>query len=200
MLAGQRAFGPDGKEVSLFPLDYLDCTQKPDPSAYTHCCGNATDWVGSTAQYPYYAPFSCHRIDYDSSNGNAVYASDTEVWTPSGLTYMIVQFMHDTAVPSATNFTQGQLIGHTGTAGNVTGDHVHIEQATGSTFSWVNGGTCSSGRTCWTIANSQPVTSMFYVTGDEQMVYLDGLQFTEWTGSVTPGGSRILLIKRRRFF
>lgn len=192
MIAGQQAYAPDGVQVALFPLDYMYCTQKPDPDAYTHCCGNATDWIGTTDNYPYYAPFNCHRIDYDSSNGNAVYLSDTEVWTPAGKRFVVCQFMHDNSVPSQTSFVQGQLIGHTGIAGNVTGDHVHIECAEGQTFQWVNGGTCSSGRTCWTILNSKPINTIFYLTGSEQQVFLDGITFLTWTGQITLLGGEII--------
>ena len=60
MRAGERC-SYDGYEVCLFPLDYLNCTQVWSPSSFSHCCGKPTDWVGTSAHYPYYAPFSCSR-------------------------------------------------------------------------------------------------------------------------------------------
>ena len=184
MLAGQTAVY-DGHEVALFPLDILACTQVSGPGQFSHCCGTATDWVGSYAQYPYYAPFSCHRI-YQSSD-TCVYLSDDEVWTPSGLMYVSIGFTHDNNPPAQSSFVQGELIGHTGTQGFVTGDHVHIVCSMATSWQYVDSGqTCGSGSHCYYIAGNKPIYEMLYITGDEQIVDTKGMTFQIYDGVNPP--------------
>lgn len=184
MLQGQTAVY-DGHEVALFPLDILNCTQTSGPGQFSHCCGTATDWVGSYAEYPYYAPFSCHRI-YQSSD-TCVYLSDSEVWTPSGLQYVSIGFTHDNNPPAETHFNQGDLIGHTGTAGFVTGDHVHIVCSTATSWQYVDSGqTCGSGSHCYYVAGNRYIYEMLFITGDEQIINTRGMDFTVYDGVNPP--------------
>lgn len=167
-------------ECALFPLDYLNCTQLNGSGTYSHCCGTMTDWAGPSARYPYYAPVSCHRISLSGSDNIAMYVSDNQVVTPSGLSWLSFLFMHDNAVPSQTRFTQGQLIGHTGTAGNVTGDHVHLDQCLQNTISLYNTGqACSGTATCYAVPNGVQPTAAFFLTGAETIVNLRGQVFQD---------------------
>ena len=174
-------------ECALFPLDYMNCTQVPSAGAYSHCCGTATDWKGNGNRYPYYAPVSCHRISLSGSDNIAKYVSDDQVVTPSGLSYISFLFMHDNSVPSNTRFAQGELIGRTGTAGNVTGDHLHLDQCFGQSITLVNSGiTCSGGSTCWEVQNGYMPQYVYFITGDETIVNLQGQLFTN-VDHYTPG-------------
>lgn len=169
MRAGETA-SYNGYQYCLFPLDYLNCTQVSGPSSLSHCCGHPCDWTGPIAIYPYYAPCDCHRTDILASNGQTIYTSDNQVWTPSGLTYVSFLFAHDNNIPSQTSFSQGQLIGHTGTAGGV-GDHVHLDQSLIQNDVITNYGIyCSYGNLCYALGASAYPADVFYLTGTETIV------------------------------
>lgn len=189
MLAGQTA-SKDGHEVCLFPLAYVRCTQGNGSSTYSHCCGTMSDWAGPSANMPYYAPFSCTRLFGPTDADNiCAFRSDDQVWTPSGLKWVTVVFMHDNNPPSGSHFNQGDLIGRTGTAGNVTGDHVHLDQCFAQTATFNNSGmTCNGGGSCYYLTDMQQPEDVYYLTGDEAIVSLG--QFASmptYDGSVTPG-------------
>lgn len=169
MLAGETAsYG--GYQYCLFPLDYIYCNQESGPSTLSHCCGHAADWGGQYNNYPYYAPFDCHRTYILSSNGETVYTSDYPVWTPSGLSYVSVEFAHDNSIPSQTSFRQGELIGHTGTAGGV-GDHVHMDQSLiANDVPTSYGIYCTYGNLCYALSDSHLPDQVFYITGNESIV------------------------------
>ena len=186
MKAGQTAT-KDGYQIALFPLDILNCTQTSGPGQYSHCCGTASDWVGSHARYPIYAPCDCVRIQQTSDN--CAYRSADRVWTPLGLGYIVFGFGHDNSPPAGTTFRQGQLIGHTGTAGHVTGDHTHITQATGQTYRLINSGiTCGSGNTCYYVENNQQIYNIFYITGAETIINTRGMNFQKADAAGGGGG------------
>lgn len=170
MLAGETA-SYNGYQYCLFPLSYIYCTQESSSSSLSHCCGHPADWIGSYNQFPYYAPCDCTRTSIIASNGQTIYTSDNKVWTPSGLSYVSFLFAHDNNIPSATHFTQGQLIGHTGTAGQVTGDHVHLDQALYQNDPIVSYGIyCAYGNLCYALQHSTYADDVFYITGNETIV------------------------------
>ena len=170
MLAGETA-SYNGYQYCLFPLSYIYCTQESSPTSLSHCCGHPADWIGSYNSFPYYAPCDCTRIATLASNGQSIYTSDNPVWTPSGLTYVTFLFAHDNNIPTQTHFNQGELIGHTGTAGQVTGDHVHLDESLVHNDSIVSYGIyCAYGNLCYALANSTYADNVFYITGNETIV------------------------------
>lgn len=136
MLAGQRLIASDGYEVALFPMPYLVMTQD-EGGDYSHQGTYNIDFVGWSAtgrvyQAPIYAPCTMEVVRFNSGyvNGNnVVFQSVNKVHLASGqLDYLTIEFSHDATPPYTTVgtvVTQGQLCYHTGTFGNVTGDHVH---------------------------------------------------------------------------
>lgn len=198
MRAGER-ISYQGYEVCLFPLDYLYCTQVSYPGSYSHCCGYATDWIGTHDDYPIYAPFTCTRVYQDSVT--SVYKNDAPVWTPSGLQQnVLVSFTHDENQPTQSHFNQGDLIAHTGTAGFVTGDHTHLDQAFSATYTLIDSGlTCAAGNRCYYMDGNVQPYNCYYLSGNETIVDLAGQTFQTWSGgpSVNPGLIALLLKKRK---
>ena len=68
-----------------------------------------------------------------------VFQSVNKVHTPAGLQYIHFYFCHD-ETPVATYvgqvFNQGAICSHTGTYGNVTGDHTHTCMGAGTWTNW----------------------------------------------------------------
>lgn len=161
MRAGQTMVDDQGYQVSLFPLSYIYISQGENGS-YSHQGILAIDFLGYGAngrilRCPYYAPFDC-KVVYHGSYYN-VWQSLRQVHTPSGIKYVTFEVAHDnTLLPLGTIRTMGQEIGKTGTAGNVTGDHVHLNSAFGTYQGFY---TVSSGKR--QLINSSHIYETFYV-------------------------------------
>jgi len=187
----------NGHEYSLFPMQYCNCSQRGTPGdmdSYSHCCTYACDWAGSNI--PVYAPFSGTLTNQGVTNGRCYFTSDAEVWTPRGLHYVTLELVHDNNPPASGHYSQGQLIYHTGTAGNVTGAHVHIDQNFIQNSRIVNSGYACRGSStgaCWTLPDTQPPYEVFYMTGSENIVNLRGMVF-QTVPAVPPSGGNILLL------
>lgn len=134
MKAGQKSMGNNGLQNALFPMDCLYITQGSGGS-YSHTGTYAIDcvgWNGSSQvpRYPYYAPFDCTCISVNVGQAYVVWQSDNEVNYPTGRGKLSIVCIHDNDVGNnkvGDKKKQGQFLGRTGTAGNVTGDHAHFE-------------------------------------------------------------------------
>ena len=136
MRAGQRLVAPDGYEVALFPMPYLRMSQD-EGGDYSHQGTYNIDllgWSSSGRVYnaPVYAPCTMKVVAYwnNYAGGNQLtFESVNRVHLANGaLDYLTIAFAHDanppvTAIGAVVN--QGDLCYHTGTYGNVTGDHCH---------------------------------------------------------------------------
>ena len=149
MVAGQRLIASDNKEICLFPLEYMNISQGEN-GQYSHQGTLNIDFVGWGAngrilQCPYYAPVSCTCVAGGGVDNWRVFTSNDVVHLANGnLSKITWVQMHDNNPPSVGDtFTQGDVMGHTGTAGNVTGDHVHFNFAEGIYQGWH---TVSSGQ------------------------------------------------------
>lgn len=136
MRAGQTLVASDGYEVALFPLEYLNMSQD-EGGDFSHIGTYNIDFLGwgplgRVFQCPIYAPCTM-KVVYTGlsyAGGNQViFESVNKVHLPNGaLDYLTIGFAHDSNPPYTTIgqvVNQGQLCYHTGTYGNVTGDHVH---------------------------------------------------------------------------
>lgn len=210
MQAGER-LSYQGYEVCLFPMDYMKCTQVSGPSSFSHCCGHPCDWAGPSGNTPpgdpIYAPFSCHLVYSDGySQGNTrAYSSDNPVWTPMGLTYVTVSFTHDNNPPAATGFDQGDLIAHTGDAGFALGYHCHMDQSDIDGAQLIGYGIwCdpSIPWPCYALDGSQEPYDIYYLSGNETIIDLQGMTFQTWSQPPTPTKAKnaiiLLAAKKRR--
>ena len=141
MVANERLVAQDGFEVLLFPLEYMNISQD-EYGSYSHSGILAIDFLGWDANgrvynCPYYAPCSCTCIGSSSGNGR-VWQSNNRVHLADGsLDFVTWVQVHDNNPPLiGAVLQQGDLLGHTGTAGNVTGDHVHFNFAKGQYAGW----------------------------------------------------------------
>lgn len=191
MLKNQKLTASDGYEVMLFPATRLYMTQD-EGGDYSHGATKNIDIVSfnpDTSQYklgPLYAPCSCRCVAiWDSNSNNRVFTSLDMVHTPTGLKYVTFAMAHDlTPIASVgSTFNQGDLIAHTGTKGNVTGDHCHFNTASG-TYDGYQSHTYQ-GHTNYDLKNSASVWEICYVN-DTTIVQGYGHYWQEFTGGIIP--------------
>lgn len=180
--------GNDGKEVMLFPLPYIYITQGENGS-YSHQGILAIDFMGWNANgrvynAPMYAPCSCRCVaTIDVNNKGRIFQSLDRVHTPDGLKYVTFMCFHDNN-PIANvgdTFNQGDVFAHTGTAGNVTGDHTHFNTAYGVYAGWENVPPANHGE----LINSSHIYETCYVN-DTNIVEGYGYNWLNYSGGITP--------------
>lgn len=142
MIAYQMVVAPDGYEVCMFPLEYMYITQGED-GQYSHQGTLNIDFQGygpngRILECPYYAPCSCECVAGGGVDNWRVFTSLDKVHLADGTLSKVTWVqMHDNNPPSVgSRFLMGSPIGNTGTAGNVTGDHVHLNFALGDYAGW----------------------------------------------------------------
>lgn len=136
MQANQKLVASDGYEVALFPLPYLYMSQD-EGGDYSHEGTYNLDFLGWSSSgrlnnAPIYAPVTMKVVHawLNYQGGNAVFfESVNPVHLADGsIDYLTIMFAHDSNPPYTTIgqiVQQGELCYHTGTYGQVTGDHVH---------------------------------------------------------------------------
>ena len=178
----QTLVASDGYEVMLFPLEYLYMSQD-EGGDFSHAGTLAMDFLGWDAngrvyQCPYYAPCSCTCIA-STESANRIWQSLNPVHLANGtLDYVTWVVAHDNNPPSVgTTVLQGRLLGHTGTAGNVTGDHVHLNVAQGTYANWEQ----VPPNNNWQLRNSIHIYDACFVN-DTTIVQGYGHNWIDYTG------------------
>lgn len=168
MRAGQTLKTNAGIEVMLFPLEYLYMSQD-EGGDYSHAGTLAIDFLGwgnSGRIYhcPYYAPCSCTCIG-STESANRIWQSNAPVLLADGtIDYVCWVQAHDNnPLPIGTVLNQGDLLGHTGTAGQVTGDHLHLNVARGTYANWEQ----VPPNNNWQLKNSMHIYDACYVNDTE---------------------------------
>ena len=195
MRAGETLRANDNKEVMLFPLEYMNISQD-EYGPYSHQDILAMDFLGWSAngrffQCPYYAPCSCTCVATTDANAkNRIWQSNDVVHLADGtLSYVCWVVAHDNNPPAVgTVLNQGDLMGHTGTAGNVTGDHLHLNVAKGQYANWVQVPPSYN----WELKNSMHIYNACYVN-DTTIIQGSNHPWVTYDGPTPPtptGGTR----------
>ena len=194
----QRLLATDGYEVMLFPLEYMYMSQG-EGGGYSHAGTLQIDFLGwgsfgRVLRCPYYAPCTCTCVGTtDPSTNNRIYQSVNQVHLADGtLGYVTFECAHDLAPAHNVGdiIIQGQLLGHTGTAGNVTGDHLHYQCARGTYAGWEQ----VPPNNNWQLRNEMHIYDACYVN-DTTIVEGYGYNWRTYQGGVTPGEEN----KKKRF-
>ena len=187
MLANQRMVADDGKEVMLFPLEYINISQ-PEGGSYSHAGTLQIDFLGWGANgrvynCPYYAPCTCKCVaTTDASTNNRVWESVNQVHLADGtIGYVTFEMAHDNFPVHGVGAVvqQGALLGHTGTATNV-GDHMHFQCGRGTYQGWTQ---LPNGN--WMLSNEMHIYDACYVN-DTIIIDGEGYNWREYQGGVTP--------------
>lgn len=141
MKAGQKSVGKNGKQNSLFPMRNMYITQGADGD-FSHRNSKAIDyqdWTGGVKNLraPVYAPADVTCSHVGTQGDGSAWTTDDVVNTPIGLTRVTYMVWHDNDSPQrfvGEKRKQGELMVRTGTAGRVTGDHLHMEVYKGTTM------------------------------------------------------------------
>lgn len=201
MYAGQKMVDDLGVEVLLFPMDCMYITQGEHGSISHVLAMDFVGWSPQTGQikdYPYYAPCSCTCIAKNYSNGQAYV-----IWQSTGLVHMANNqinsvcwvVMHDDNPPYNVGDTisQGDLMGHTGESGFVTGDHMHLNVANGTYQGWQN-----VGGSFYELINSMSIYDAMWV--NDTTLYNDyGYDWKVFEGGITPVPPTPEAKKKKRF-
>lgn len=223
MLANQKMNTPSGEQVCLFPLEYINISQayygtySHDETEYY-----ATDFLGWGASgrvyhCPCYAPVDMELIFLSISESMGVWQSKTKVYFADGTTdYLGIIVYHDNRYQNGQmeigmTASQGDIFNYTGTGGNVTGDHMHLECGKGK---WNNPHTSTPRGTAeykfhftdYTTVKRIHVFNALYAN-DTIIVQNDPRNIYDWkyySGGVTPTSSDKIhkfpwyIIKRKR--
>lgn len=145
MQPNQTMIDENSKQVCLFPLVGFAISQ-PWWGTFTHDQSRyyATDFVPYDSngnrifRAPCYAPVDIKLLWYDTTECCALWQSVDKVHFANGsIDYLGIIVYHDNDIANGTYsnvgdiIRQGQIFNRTGTGGNVTGDHVHLETGIG---------------------------------------------------------------------
>ena len=136
----QTLYDDNNYQVALFPLQQLYISQG-DTGTYSHDYSRyyATDCLGyingsRVYRCPCYAPCDIELIWKDSTECCAMWKSLNPVHlSDNSISHIGIIIYHDNDIQNNTYYSigtikrQGEEFCKTGTGGNVTGDHVHIE-------------------------------------------------------------------------
>lgn len=182
----EKLIATDGNEVLLFPLEYLYMSQD-EGGNYSHLYTYSIDLLGWGAngriyKCPYYAPCTLKCVTV--SSGSVVWESVNKVhWADGTLDYVTMHFAHDDNTSNhyvGQVIQQGDLIGHTGTTGNVTGDHLHLNTARGHYAGFYDVGTGH-----YQLRNATHVYNTMYVN-DTIIKQGYGHNWKTYEGGITP--------------
>lgn len=148
---------------ALFPMRYLNVSQGYGTSG--HKGGYPIDLAGKDSGIDnVYAPFDC-RVKKIYNYGHTVWIQSRYKvkWANGDVNYATISFTHDNNVSNlkvGQRLKRGQKFYQEGTAGNATGNHVHMETARGK---FVNPGWYKTKYGTWRIYNAVKPQSLLWL-------------------------------------
>lgn len=136
--SGKEYTAGAGTQLAVFPLDVINVTQGEN-GGYSHMGALAIDFSDGTPHKPYYAPFDCECVYTDSYSGVAWQSQKPVKCVDGSVTYVTLLCVHDNNWASnkvGDKKAKGEVIGHSGTAGQASGDHAHFEVSKGKWQGW----------------------------------------------------------------
>ena len=143
MRAGQTLYDDQNRQVALFPLEGFSISQT-DMETFSHNPSRywATDYLGLDSnggriyRDPCYAPVDIKCVWVERTNCLAIWESLEQVHMVNQTNYLTLIVYHDNDIANGitqigTIKRQGEMFNKTGTGGNVTGDHIHLETGYG---------------------------------------------------------------------
>lgn len=123
--------GGDGTQLAVLPCWGTVYITQAEGGDFSHMGSLSVDFAYPQTKVPLYAPFDMTCMYVDLQNAFTVWQSDRPVKCADGsVSYVTFNTGHsdDTGSNSVGDTKKkGQVYAHTGTSGNVTGDHTHIE-------------------------------------------------------------------------
>lgn len=135
-LDGSGSGGGTGLQLAKFPLDMIHITQGENGS-YSHLNTLCIDFVGTKPKYPYYAPFDCTCLYRNDGSAIIVWKSNGKVMCVDGQERdLVFTCFHEQPLMYnvGKKLKKGDLLGHTGIGGMVTGDHLHLNVIEGTEY------------------------------------------------------------------
>lgn len=145
---GSGGGGGEGTQLAVLPCWGTVYITQAEGGDFSHMGSLSVDFAYPQGQVPLYAPFDMTCKYVDLQNAFTVWQSDRPVKCADGsISYVTFNTGHSDDTGSnniGDKKKKGQVYAHTGTSGNVTGDHTHIECSKGEfTTPWA---TNSAGR------------------------------------------------------
>lgn len=149
-------------EYAMFPMTTLTVTQGVGGS-YSHAGTLAIDIAGKDSGIESaYAPFTGTITKIYNKFQVWLQSSDPVIWADGTIDYMTILVVHDNDTSDlyvGKKINQGERFFEEGTAGNATGNHIHLEVAKGKMS---GGGWYKNSYGTWTITNAvHPATALF---------------------------------------
>ena len=204
MLANQKLNDPDGYQVALFPLEGVYVTQA-DYETFSHASWYyATDYAGYNSagqrvlRCACYAPVDIKCIWVNRQECCAVWESLNQVHLANDtINYLGILVYHDNDIANGlitpgTIKRQGEQFNRTGTGGNVTGDHMHLETGYGRYTTSTSGGQGSPEYkyhfTDYTNVKRLHNYDALYINDTRIVHNASGYNWVEYEGGVVPPG------------
>lgn len=135
----------DGTQLAVLPVHGTVYITQAEGGDFSHQGTLSVDFAYPQTKVPLYAPFDMTCMGVDVANAFTVWQSDREVKCADGsISFVTFNTGHSDDTSSnqvGLKRKKGEIYAYTGTSGNVTGDHTHIEGSKGMfTTMWQNGG------------------------------------------------------------
>lgn len=157
--------GGSGLQLAVFPIRGTVYLTQGNDDDFSHFGSSALDFAKPEKQFDYYAPFDMKCLEVNASFHMITWESLEKVKYIDGTEdYVSMYTIHDNEIRWSVGQTvkKNEFIGKSGTGGQATGDHVHLETAKGK----YTGGayiTSPSGGQRYNIFNPYPMYNIFSI-------------------------------------